>query len=499
MLTISIAKCVHATKNGAFKTSDLKLVSPLTYDDMVFLSEYLRVTPLTELDLSMDITEENVSGLSELSKVIRQNTQLTKLKFTVEGTGFHLRSRDNLILSILNYFSNSQVRTLNGMVYDALVNMVKDKPLLEQLSVDFECIETSASSSQCYKFAKNLQKSPLKFLDLNFAVDKHAELPILDKKNPNTTLVDLKLRGLSFGKDILNYLQNTHALRVLVVDDMLFEASDISLLETVFKSNAHLTLLALSNTNIGQIASPQLVNSLKFCSKLAYLDLSKNNLSRLNIDDLCVYLTNAPENLIELDLTHNTYMASEAKKLAEVLTKNNTIQKLIIDYNYIENDGLQSIIELLKTNRQITSISMSHNCRYGLSNETINALCSFLQDPECQLEELGFDQKTNIEQFKMLGDAIMANTSLVAVNINFHLDTIFGIIYKIQIQEHIDGLQPLIAKFYEQLNAGPKAPVSDNQSSNQLTVNLEDGFFPNQNTNIKDEDANSEQSSLQLN
>ncbi|MBL7478897.1 type IV secretion protein Dot [Legionella bononiensis] len=499
MLTISIAKCLNATKNGSFKTSDLKLASPLTYDDMVFLSEYLRITPLTELDLSLDVTGENVSGLSELSKVVRQNTQLTKLKFTVEGTEFHLRSRDNLILSILNYFSNSQVRTMNGIVYDALVNMVKDKPQLETLFVNLELIETSASTSQCYNFAKNLQKSPLKFLDLNFAVDKNAELPILNKKVPNTTLVDLKLRSMSYGKDIVQCLQSTQALRVLVLDDMLFEASDIPLLEHVFKSNANLTLLALSNTNIGQIASPQLVNSLKYCTNLAYLDLSKNNLSRLNIDDLCVYLTKAPENLVELDLTHNTYMASDAKKLAEALANNKKIQKLIIDYNYIENEGLQSIIELLKTNRQITSISMSHNCRYGLSNETISALCSFLEDPECQLEELGFVQKTNIEQFKMLGDAIMANSSLVSVNINFHLDTIFGIIYKIQIQEHIDGLQPLIAKFYEQINASPKEPLPDNKPSSQTTINLEDGFFPNQSIDKKDENADSEQSSLQLN
>ncbi len=493
-----MAKCLNATKNGSFKTSDLKLASPLTYDDMVFLSEYLRITPLTELDLSMDVTVENVSGLSELSKVVNQNTQLTKLKFTVEGTEFHLRSRDNLILSILNYFSNNQVRTMNGMVYDALVTMVKDKPLLEKLSVNLELIETSASTSQCYKFAKNIQKSPLKFLDLNFAVDKNAQLPILNKKIPNTTLVDLKLQGMSYGKDIVQYLQNTHSLRVLLLDDMVFDASDIPLLETVFKSNTHLTLLALSNTNIGQIASPQLVNSLKYCSKLAYLDLSKNNLSRLNIDDLCVYLADDPENLIELDLTHNTYMASDAKKLAEVLAKNNTIQKLIIDYNYIENEGLQSIIDLLKTNRQITSISMSHNCRYALSNETINALCTFLQDPECQLEELGFVQKTNIEQFKMLGDAIMANSSLVSVNLNFHLDTIFGIIYKIQIQEHIDGLQPLIAKFYEQINTTPQKPLLDNKASNQITINQEDGFVANQNADIKDEHLESEQSSLQL-
>ncbi|WP_147286847.1 type IV secretion protein Dot [Legionella moravica] len=500
MLTISMAKCISATKNGSFKTSDLKLANPLTYDDIVFLSEYLRRTPLTDIELSLYVTEENLRGLIELSKAISKNNQLTRLKFAIEGSEIHLRSRDNLIFSVMNYFSNRQVRAMYHLVYDALVNMVKGKPLLSQLVVDLEPVETPASTSQSYRFSKNLQKSPLLHtLDLNFAVEKNANLPILDKTNHNTTLVDLRLRGMSFGKDVLHYLKQTHGLRVLMLDDMLFEVSDISLLDHVLKSNTGLMLLTMTNTNIGQIANPQLINSLKHCSKLAYLDLSKNNLSRLNIDELCTYLAHNPEKLLELDLTHNAYMADDAHKLAQALTHTKHIEKLIIDYNYIENEGVQSIIELLKSNRQITSISMSHNCRYGLSNDTINAFCSFLKDPECQLEELNFVQKTTIDQFKMLGDAIMANSSLVSVNLNFHTDTIFGIIYKIQIQEHIDGLEPLIDRFFKQIKATDPEPLLEAQSPVKEHIPLKEDLFSAQKTDKKNEPIESELYSPQLN
>ena len=72
MLTISQDLCSRATKNGSFRVQDLYQGSPLTYDDMVFLSEYLKVTPLTQLDLSLSITRENIYGLSILSDVIAQ-------------------------------------------------------------------------------------------------------------------------------------------------------------------------------------------------------------------------------------------------------------------------------------------------------------------------------------------------------------------------------------------------------------------------------------------
>lgn len=486
MLTISLAKCLNATKNGSFKTADLKIANALTYDDMIFLAEYLKITPLTELDLSIEITAENISGLKTLSKTIGSKRELAKFRFAVEQTEFHLSANDNIVLSILNYFTNRMVRKMNGLVHDAMVNMVKNKPSLEKLNIDLEAIETPASSSHAYKFSRNLQNSPLKTLDLNFKVEKNAELPILDKSRSNDTLVGLKLHGLTFGSDILRHLQHTHSLRVLAIDNMIFNPDDIPILENIFKSNASLSLVALTNTNIGQIDNPQLLASLKFCPKAAYMDLSGNNLSRWNIDALCTYLSNDGGNLIELDLSGNAYMPSDAKKLANSLLTNNKLTTLAINGSYIEDEGLQAIIELLKSNKHITSISMSKNCRFKVSDETVKALCALLTDPECQLEELNFVQNISLDQLEWLCNAILDNTSLISVNLNYLTNTIMGVIYKIKIQEHVDGLSPLVDLFISQINKTeeeqnntPEKKENTIPNVNKVSVNLEDGFFPN--------------------
>jgi Ran GTPase-activating protein (RanGAP) involved in mRNA processing and transport len=480
MLTLSLAKCIKATKNGSFRTADLKPAYPLTCDDLVFLSEYFRLTPLTEIELSIDVTAENITGLKELSKTIGQNKELIGLRFQVEQSEFHLGSRDNLMLSILNYFTNRQVTKMNSLIYDAMVNMVKNKPDLKMLNINLEAIDTPANSRQAYRFATTLQSTALEFLDLNFKVEKNAELPILDKIEPNFNLIDIKLKGITMGRDILKSIQRTHSLRLLLIDDMLFEPSDIDILGNIFKCNPSMSLLSITNTNIGQIESPQLLDKLKFCPDAAYIDLSGNNFSQLNIDALCNFLATETDDLKELNISHNTFMASEAKKLADVLARNKKIETLILDGNYIEDEGLQAIIQLLHINKTINTLSMSKNTRYAISDATVDALCALLRDPECQLEELNFVQITSLEQLRKLGDAIMANSSLVAVKLDFHTSSILGVIYQIQIQEHLDGLTPLIGKFVDKMSEDEEQLTLFKPNEHKPGHSLEDVIFPNQ-------------------
>lgn len=476
MLTLSLAKCIKATKNCSFRTADLIPAYQLTYDDLVFLSEYFRLTPLTEIDLSIEVTTENVAGLKELSKVIGQNKELIRLRFQVEQTDFHLASRDNLMLSIVNYPTNRKVIKMNSLIYNSMVNMVNNKPALNTLSVNLESIDTPANSSQAYRFATNLQNTALEFLDLNFKVEKNAVLPILDKFEPNFNLIDIKLKGMTLGRDILKTIQRTHSLRLFLIEDMLFEPNDIDILGNIFKSNPTLSLLSITNTNIGQIDTPQLLDNLKFCPDAAYIDLSANNLSKLNIDALCGYLATETTDLKELNISHNTYMAHDAQKLAEVLVSNKNIETLIIDGNYIEDEGLQAIIHLLHYNKTITTLNMSKNTRYTLSDKTVEVLCTLLRDPECQLEELNFVQITTLEQLRKVGDAIMENTKLVAVKLDFHTDSILGVMYQIQIQEHLDGFSSLA----DPLSKEREQSTVFKHYEHKQGLNLEDGFFPNQ-------------------
>ncbi|AMP89689.1 type IV secretion protein Dot [Legionella pneumophila] len=429
MLTLSLAKCINATKNGAFTVKDLDLSAPLSYEDVLFLAEYLKVTPVTDLDLSMTITRENSKALGELSQVIAKNSLLQKLTF--EATlNFDFYFKHNLPIGWLDFIDDYRLKKIVTPVYEALVDMLKNKPALNMLTVDFLAMETPIDNKHINRLARAINKIPLQYLNLGLSVAKEAHIPLLKTKEPNQSLEFLILRGFNSGRSVLKYLPQTSVLKMLAIDDMQFETHDLKLLDAIMKSNASLDTLILGKTNLGQINSPDALTWLRACLNLNSLILIDNNLSRLNVDSLCEFLANNPQTLKKLDLSKNAYMGDDAIKLAKALTINTHIETLVLDDNYIENEGLQAIIKLVKTNKNITSLSISNTCRYTPSNEIIDSLCDLLRDPECQLKELKFNQDITLAQYLMLQYALDSNKTLQFVDFKFRnqniLEAILG-------------------------------------------------------------------------
>ena len=330
------------------------------------------------------------------------------------------------------------------MIYDATERMIRKKPILEKLHLDLKAVESPAEKSQANKIARSIKKLDLTHLAINFSVKKDSELPILDRRHTNDKLVELKIHGLSQGRSIFKHIQNTSALRVLDIEDMHFERSDFQLIEALLKANPDLNTIRFNTTNIGQIDSPLLINSLRLLPHLAYLDLSDCNLGRTTIMPLCDLISRNPDHLIELNLANNAFVSSDAIKLADSFLFNNKIEKLNLDGNYIENDGMLEFLEIIKIGRHITTLLMSNNCRYTLSDDTLGSLCLILADPDCALEELGFEQHNSIKQLEQLKDAIVSNSSLIKVTLNYKTNVIWGALYKKIIQDHINGLTPLV-------------------------------------------------------
>lgn len=477
MLTLTEELCQEATINGTFSTKSLNASTLLNHEDLMFLADYIGRTLLTSLELSLEITEENTRGLSALSRAIATQSELKELKFKVTRNEFHLLPNDNSMISIINYFANRKVRKQNSLVYDAMERMVRNKPRLENLSINLKEIDSPANISQSLLIAKNIRKSPLTQLKLNFKVERSAHLPVLVKYPMNNRLVELKLDGLTFGRNIIHHLKQTRTLRVLEVNDMLLNREDFLSLKDILAANKSLQLVRFSSTNIGQINSDVLFQALLLCPSIAYLNLAENNLNRANIESLCDYVSHNPANLVELDLTGNAYMADDIKKLTQALMFNTKIEKLILDYNYIEDDGIQMLIELLNINRSITSIAMSHNCRYAPSNKTITELCLLLKAKDCVIEELHFEQNTTIEQLKMLTDAIMLNSSLVSVKLNFTSNDILASFYKQQIIDHLNGKTTLIINQNSQSLSVGDSDILEIESTLSSIVDCEDSFF----------------------
>lgn len=496
MLTLSLAKCLKATNEGTFTAKNLNSTEPLSLDDMAFLTEYLRVTPLKVLDISIEISEENSYGLNELAQVIAKNSNITKLDFEVDELLFQSASNSNMQNKELSIREKYRLKKIHARVIDAVIEMISNKPNLHQLTINLEHVTTRATKAQAQQLAKNISKSPLSSLDIDLAIEQGAKLPLLSTTHPNTTLTHLILTHSTYGADLLNHLQNTRALKSLILNDLQLTLNDLSALARVLKSNPSLHLLILSNTNLGQIDPTLIFEQLQKSPNITNLELSESNLSCFNTDALCDYLSSEFCGLIELDLTKNAYMGNDIIKIATALAGNTKLEKITFDSNYIEDEGLQALINLVKTNRNITSISMSTNCRIHPSDATINELCSSLSDPLCQLKELNFEQKTNMEQLKKLNDAVMKNKSLETINLNYNLPDPLGLLYKVQIEQHFKDSSPdLIKAPNDDLSVMLEIPTDSKQESLGTKVNVTNSFFP---TIVKEKrrDNDSQTSSL---
>lgn len=427
MLTLSLAKCINATKNGEFSIRALDLIDPLSYEDVIFLSEYLKITPVTDLDLSMTVTKENSEALESLGQVVAQNPLLKKLVF--EATlNFDFYFKDKLPIGLFDFIDEYRLKKIATRVNNAFISMLDNKPALNKLTIDLLPLGTPLDNKHIRGLTRAVNKSPLTYLNLALSVDKGAQIPLFNNKQPNQSLRFLMLRGLTFGRDVLKYLPQASALKMLAIDDMLLDKSDLPLLDQIMKANRSLDTFILGKTNIGQINSPQILSWLTSCTKLNSLVLIENNLSLHNIDDLCEFLVSNPETLKELDLSKNAYMEGDAIKIAKALASNTHLEELVLDDNYIEDEGLKAIINLVKTNKNITSISISNTCRYNPSNETIKLLCNFLLDPQCQLKELKFNQDITLAQYLMLQYALDSSNSLESIDLNFRNQSLIKMI-----------------------------------------------------------------------
>lgn len=472
MIKLTLAQCIKATNQGVFVAKNLNLTQPLSLEDMVLLSEYLRITPLHSLDLSLVITQENSYGLKGLSQVIAENTQLTQLRFVVEQVHFTEQYKNN---SGLAFIDDYKLKQIDKRVLNAMIDMVGNKPNLQELTVNLEKLGTAATKRQARHLSRAISETPLKSLELSIAVVEEAKLPVIQSQQNNVTLSDFKLFHCSYGSDVLNHLKNTSGLRTLILDDMWLSPVTLTALESVLKSNPYLNRLIINKTNMGDLDSNDVIDALKLSTNLHMLQCSDNCFSPSNVSALCNYLSRAECTLTELNITRIAYNGGDMGQITAALTHNTKLKKLVLDGNMIEDKGLQAVIELLKTNHHITSISMSLNCRHHPSDETINKLCALLRDPNCPLQELNFDQTTSFEQLKMLTEALLANTSLTQVKLNYKYHGVLGMAYKFKIEHHISGSKPI------GIDSSLTTSVFDNHSmrdSQSSEPNSPCSFFP---------------------
>ncbi len=389
----------------------MDLTDSLSYEDIEFMAEYLKVTPITRLDLSIPISGDNVHALAILANVIALNKQLCELNFEVL-LDFNYFFKHNFPIGLFDFIDDHRLKKIGTLIENALAIMLDNKPVLQKLDIDLTTIDHPLSNSGSKTICNKISKLPLKKLSLAFSTHLDANLVVLNTKKANQTLTHLYLRGFDARTNALEGVCNANALKVLSIENLNLGRNDLDHIAQIAKSNPNLTSITISHTNLGQLNVNHLFTWLNDCRNLACLDLSSNNLSLLNIAGLCNYLDTDPPNLLELDLSGNTLMATDACQLAHTLEKNTHLERLTLDKNYIEDKGVQSILELVKKNKHIKQLSISQTCRNNPSDKTIEHLCNFIKGHDCQLTELIFKQSVTLSQYLLIKEACQNNPKL---------------------------------------------------------------------------------------
>lgn len=435
MSTLSKEQCLKATHDGTFDSTKLELTAPLSPEDLDLLTEYLRTTKIHSLKLTLEIDQQVSQGLFKLARVIADKTELVKFHFTIEELYFVQLFSSVPILGLFDQYRRGK---LNDTVFDALVVMLKKKPLLTDLSIDLEAMDQALSTEQTGSLTWNIGRSPISSLYLNFKVEPGSRLPIVDRTQANHCLQHVVIHNTEFGNNVLEHLTYTHELKKLILSKLELRIKDLAHLVKVLENNPNLGYLSLNGFNIGQFDSPIFFDQLKKCANLLILDLSECDLSRFNVDLLCEYLSSSQCGLNELDLSQNTYMSGDFEKIATALRSASKLQKLMVNNNYIESAGLKELIKLCKVNKAITTLMISGTCRFEPQDDMIDELVDFLRSPDCQLKELYFNQALSTAQFIKLAEAILHNSSLSYVNLEYP-SSILGTLYRGQIRCRFNG------------------------------------------------------------
>lgn len=479
MITLSHAQCIEATKDGFFSVPALKMTAPLTLDDLAFLTEYLRITPLHGIDLSLEITRENVAGLFSLSHCIERKSELKKLTFGVTELPY-TKPKDedeeealDSLGDLIDLFTHGREKKMNNMVLDAMVKMVNNKPNLQKITISLGKLSTNASSYQAQRMANAISQSPITSMNFDLSVIKGSKLPFLAKQ-PKAELTHFQLYNCFHGTDALRTLQTTRSLKTLIIEGMQLSVDDLDLLDAILQKNPALVMLVLSKTNLGQLTPTPLIDKLKQYPNITCLDLSDDCLSRFDMDAICEYLSSISCTLTELDLSKNAFMGRDIVKITDALYSNKNVEKIVLDRNYIEDEGLQAVVKVLKYNHRIQMVSLSHVCRVIPSDESIDAMCALLRDPDCKLLSFSFYQKLSMDQLKKLAYAISDNKSLMDVRLNYNLPAIEGKFYKAVVDLRLYG--NTVELLDEQTESAAQID-GDPDAFEESTASMRDSFF----------------------
>jgi len=183
----------------------------------------------------------------------------------------------------------------------------------------------------------------------------------------STLVQQLKITGndLKF-KTILsmsNAIKMNKSLNELYISSSKIDPISAKIISDAIQDHVSLQILTVTETNMGTEGATSILQSIKN-SNVKQLNLVYNKIGSKTIFTF-------PSGLLELDISNNNLGSDGVKKIAEYLTKNQTLKKLSVSADLgIGLDGNIALGEAIKLNNTLESLDLSYT---NASVENINA------------------------------------------------------------------------------------------------------------------------------
>ena len=418
----------------------------LQIKDIKYLNQLLRLNAQTLqiLNLSNNLIDDNCCKL--LFKSLKQCINLTSLNLSsnkiscdgIEHSSEFLSNNHSLNTLVLG----RNVLGPDGIAYLTQYLVNNNQMILRTLDISYNGIEIKGVKILCEYFKVNNKLISL-FIGGNYICDEGAKLltqTLIDNSECKVTYLFLENNNISFkgAKYISNVISYHPFLSSINLKSNILTDEGVKSIFCNLNPESKITTLNLSNNSITGVSMKYINDYIAHNSFLRQLffdynqldkgacmlikDILSNEQSNLKIISLKHCKINENINLIFeglgknkkikiLDLSKNEIgnYPEQFEGIISCLKNNKTLDELILDSNYLDDETLKMIINALKENKNLSSISLNEN---QFSKKVVSELFSVINQnfviKKCNLEQCGLPD----DYLKSLKNALESKTNI---------------------------------------------------------------------------------------
>ena len=418
--------------NTLLQELDLSYNSLSKLDSLRIFKGMKNILSLVKINVSHnEIIDEAVD---ELANVLLHNTLLQELDLSYNS----LSKLDSLRIfkGMKNILSLVKINVSHNEIIDEaadeLANVLLHNTLLQELDLSYNSL-SKLDSLRILKGVKNISS----LVKINVSHNEIIAIELVNVSLHNTLLQELDLSYNSLSKlgslRILKGMKNLSSLLKINVshNEIIDEAADelanvfvhITLLQQrldslrILKGMKNISSLLTINVSHNKIideAADELANVLNHNTSLQEIDLSYNNLSKLDLLRILRGMKNI-SSLVKINVSHNKIIDEAADELAFFLLHNTSLEEIDLSYNNLSKLDLLRILRGMKNISSLVKINVSHN---KIIDEAADELAFFLLH-NTSLEEidLSYNNLSKLDLLRILRG--MKNiSSLVKINVS---------------------------------------------------------------------------------